>query len=113
MSAWIASATPGYWIFTATFVPSSSRASWTCPIDAAASAVGENHAKTSLAGAPNSASTTSSSSSVGIGGASASNAPSERVYRSRYRSGTTPTSMKDRSWPIFMSAPFMSPSSLA
>ncbi len=36
MSAWIASAIPGYWTLTATSRPSRSVARWTCPIEAEA-----------------------------------------------------------------------------
>ena len=48
MSAWMASAMPGYCTLTATIRPSSSRARWTWPIDAAAIGSGSKSAKTSL-----------------------------------------------------------------
>ena len=44
MSAWMASAIPGYWTFTATCRPSSRTARCTCPIDAAASGSSSNSA---------------------------------------------------------------------
>jgi hypothetical protein len=49
-----ASATPGYWTFTATSSPSIVVARWTCPIDAAANARSSNSEKTRLTGPPNS-----------------------------------------------------------
>ena len=49
-SAWIASATPGYWIFTATARPSCSRAAWTWPIEAAARGSQSNSANALSAG---------------------------------------------------------------
>ena len=69
MSASSASATPGYWILTATGRPSSSFARCTWPIEAAANARGSNSAKCSWTGSPYSSSITFETRSHGIGGA--------------------------------------------
>ena len=69
MSDSSASATPGYWIFTATSRPSSSLARWTWPIEAAANASCSNSEKCSSTGSPYSSSITFETRDHGIGGA--------------------------------------------
>ena len=51
-SSWIAWATPGYWILTATWRPSCSTARWTWPMDAAAMGSSLKSANTASIGRP-------------------------------------------------------------
>ena len=69
MSDSSASATPGYWILTATGRPSSSFARCTWPIEAAANASWSNSEKCSSTDSPYSPSITSTTRFHGIGGA--------------------------------------------
>ena len=69
MSAAIASATPGYWIFTATCRPSQRTARWTWPIEAAAAASWSNSSNSSDTGSSHSSRRTRSTFFQGIGGA--------------------------------------------
>ena len=69
MSDSSASATPGYWIFTATSRPSSSFARCTWPIEAAANASGLELGEVLGTGSPYSSSITFETRSQGIGGA--------------------------------------------
>ena len=64
-----ASAIPGYWILTATGVPSWRLARWTCPIEAAAKASCSIEAKTRSGLSSYSSSSTSRTFSQGIAGA--------------------------------------------
>ena len=69
-SASSASATPGYWIFTATARPFVSVPRCTCPIDAAANASSSISENSSSSGSPSySSSSTLRTFSHGIGGA--------------------------------------------
>jgi hypothetical protein len=68
-SARTALATPGYCTFTATSRPSFSRARYTCPIDAAATASSPKSSKTSLSRSPRSSSITFRIRSNGTRGA--------------------------------------------
>ena len=65
-----ASATPGYWIFTATARPSAVTARWTWPIDAAAKASSSNSEKTSPSRSPSSCSSSLRTFGNGSGGTS-------------------------------------------
>ena len=69
MSARTASATSGYWIFTATLRPSGSTARWTCPIEAAAAASCSKSSKSSSTGSSHWSSSTLFTFFHGIGGA--------------------------------------------
>ncbi len=69
MSARIASATPGYWIFTATARPSCSTARCTCPMEAAAEASWSKLSNSSSGGSSHSERSTRSTFFQGIGGA--------------------------------------------
>ena len=69
MSAAMASATPGYWIFTATGRPSGSTARCTCPIDAAAAASVSKLSNSSSTGSAHSSSRTFFTFAHGIFGA--------------------------------------------
>mmetsp|Transcript_12600 Transcript_12600/g.31874 ORF Transcript_12600/g.31874 Transcript_12600/m.31874 type:complete len:206 (-) Transcript_12600:346-963(-) len=65
----ICSSSPGYWIFTATSVPSLSTALWTCASEAAARGSSSTDWKTSLTGLPKSSSITFAMSEKGRKGA--------------------------------------------
>ena len=69
MSAAIASATPGYWILTATRRPSGSTARCTWPIEAAAAASCSNCSNSSSQGSSHSSSSTLRTCFQGIVGA--------------------------------------------
>ena len=67
-------------------------------------------AKTSSSGSSNSCSMTLRMSSKRTFGAASRSSPSLRWNSSRYSSGTRPTSRNDITWPSFMAAPFIVPS---
>ena len=106
MSAPMASRTPGYCTLTAARRPSFSTTRWTWPIDAAATGMGSQSAKSWRGCRPSSSSTTDSARLGAIGGTSA-----WRVARISRTSSGRPGAMKEIIWPSFMMAPFMSPSS--
>ena len=110
MSAAIASATPGYWIFTATCRPSGSTARCTWPIEAAAAASCSKCSNSSSQGSSHSSSSTFRTFSHGMWGASVRSDASCSWYSSRYSGGRNSVSMNEASWPIFIAAPFMRPS---
>jgi hypothetical protein len=111
MSARTASATPGYWIFTATARPSGSTALCTCPIDAAAVASWSKSSNRSSGRSPShSSSSTLLTLSHGIGGAEVRSSPSFSWYISAYSGGRNSVSMNEASCPIFIAAPFIVPS---
>ena len=112
MSARTAPATPGYCTFTATSRPSCSCARYTWPMDAAAIGSSSKAAKTSSSGSSNSCSMTLRMSSKRTLGAASRSSPSLRWNSSRYSSGTSPTSRNDITWPSFMAAPFIVPSTV-
>ena len=110
MSARTALATPGYCTFTATSRPSSSRARYTWPIDAAAIGSESKDSKTLSSLSSYSCSSTLRMSLNPTFGAASRSSASFAWNCSRYSSGTSPTSRNDRTWPSFMAAPFIVPS---
>src|SRR5256885_6660202 len=106
-SAWIASATPGYWTLTATARPSLSVARWTWPIEAAAMGSGSKSANARASGRPRSSSTTPSTAPKETGSALSCRRASRRWNSGRTSSGTRPRSTADSVWPIFIAAPRM------
>ncbi len=110
-SARTAAATPGYWTFTATSRPSSrSRARYTWPIEAAASGSSSNSSNTVPMRSPRSSSITRRICLKATVGAASRSFASSAWNSSRYCSSTRPTSRKDITWPSFIAAPFIVPS---
>src|SRR5829696_2340783 len=105
-----ASAMPGYWTFTATSRPSRVVARWTWPIEAAATASAEKSAKWSDSRPPRSCSTTRRIAAGSAGGTASRSAPRRSLKASRSPSGTRSQSTVERTWPIFIAAPFICPS---
>src|SRR3954447_13984823 len=110
MSARTASATPGYCTFTATVRPSSRRALYTCPIDAAAIGTGSKVSKTSSSFSPYSRSMTRFMSLTETFGAASRSSASLAWNASWCSGGTSPTSRKLMTCPSFIAAPFIVPS---
>src|SRR3954454_77610 len=104
------SATPGYWTLTATSRPARVVARWTWPIDAAATGSAEKAAKWSLRRPPRSCSTTRRTALGSAGGTASRSAARRSLNASRSPSGTRSQTTVERTWPIFMAAPFIWPS---
>src|SRR5918912_1208984 len=110
MSARTAAFTPGYCTLTATSRPSSRRARYTWPIEAAAIGTGSKVSKTSSSFSPYSCSMTFFMSLKETFGAASRSSASLAWNCSRYSGGTRPTSRNDITCPSFMAAPFIVPS---
>src|SRR3954451_7648679 len=109
MSARTAAPTPGYCTLTATSRPSSRRARYTCPIEAAAIGTGSKVSKTSSIFSPYSCSITFFMSLKATFGAASRSSASFAWNCSRYSGGTRPTSRNDITCPSFIAAPFIVP----
>ena len=107
-----ASAMPGYWILTATRLPSVVTALWTCPIEAAANASWSNSSKTSESFSPSSSLSSFSTLLNGSGGTSSRSVASVCLNSSRSDSGIAVKSTVESTWPIFIAAPRIWPSCL-
>ena len=100
-----ASATPGYWIFTATSSPSTVVARWTWPMEAAANARSSKSENTRSSGPPNSRRMSFSRSANATGGTLSRSAASLRCSSSRSSSGRPSNSTIEIIWPTFIAAP--------
>ena len=100
-----ASATPGYWTFTATARPSRVRARCTWPIEAAANASSSNSSKITDGFSPSSSRSSFSSWRNGSGGTSSRSVASVCLKFSRSSSGSAVKSIVESTCPTFMAAP--------
>ncbi len=108
MSAWIASAIPGYWTLTATTRPSSrSVARWTWPIEAAAIGSGSKSENDSRSFSPRSSSITRVMALNDTGSALCWSVARISWNSGRTSSGTSPRSTADSVCPTFIAAPRM------
>ena len=107
-----ASAMPGYWILTATRLPSVVVARCTWPIEAAANASSSNSVKRLATGSPSSSLSSFSTLLNGSGGTSSRSVASVCLNSSRSDSGIAVKSTVESTWPIFIAAPRIWPSCL-